>query len=153
MKKILASILVITVICCLCLTSCTSISRNEAEALLKDFFTALVAEDYETAASYMHPAANVDADSLRTTIETMEEQMMCDFSDGFELGSCTYLYASANFNTNGISGAYNALSMNHEVKIGTKSFILDSSVIGDTNGITVGGFRLGIRSSVSNEEV
>ncbi|MBQ7390418.1 MAG: hypothetical protein IJW02_04850 [Clostridia bacterium] len=153
MKRICTSILiVITLLSCLLLTSCTSVSSDDAEALINDFCSALAEDDYETAASYMHPICNLDANSLKSSIENMEKTLSIDFADGIELGDRTYWYKSANFNTNGIKGAYTALSMKHNISISGKDFVLETTVIGDKTGLMISTFRISANQSVNNNE-
>ena len=142
MKKLLTSFIVLALICCICLTSCTPISRNDAKAMLKDFFTAITEDDYETAVSHLHPINDLDADGLRDAIEKIEGQVLCDFSNGLELGSCISYYTSVNLNSNGISGLYTALALQHEIRIGNQDFRLESSFVNDGSGILISGFKL-----------
>lgn len=153
MKKLLTSLIVLAMICCICLTSCTPISRNDAEAMLKDFFTAITADDYETAVSYMHPINNLDADGLRDAIEKIEGQVLCDFSNGLELGSCISYYTSVNLNSNGISGLYTTLALQHEIRIGNQDVRLESSFVNDSDGLSISGFKIIATVSDLNNKV
>ena len=150
MKKLLTSVLALTLLCCICLTGCAPISRDDAEAMLKDFFTDIAEDDYEAAVSYMHPVNNLDADGLCDTVTDIESDAMCDFSNGLELGRCLSYYTSTNFNTNGISGLYTALTLKHEVRIGNQDFILESDFVNDGSGILISGFKLIVAVYESN---
>ena len=151
MKRICTSILlIVTLLLCLFLTGCTSVSTDEAEALITNFCSALTMADYETAASYMHTACNIDADGIKSATENMEKTLQFDFADGVELGERTYWYKSANFNTNGINGSYTALSLRHNISISGQSLVLETTVIGDKTGLSISLFKIYAGQSINN---
>lgn len=85
------SFLLLSVICVSLLSGCGSIKSSEAKATAEGFFTEIKKPDYDAAAAYFHPDANVNGDNLK---ELFEKQLKMDPSklestryDGFQTSS------------------------------------------------------------------
>ena len=69
------------------LVSCgNGIKGDEAKALINDFFSAIVAEDYEKAEGFLHPERPADLEAFLLNVEKEEN---VDFQAGIEIEKYT----------------------------------------------------------------
>ena len=89
MKRTFRNILLLT-LSCLCiifLVSCSGgIKGDEAKTFINDFFSAIVAEDYDKAEEFLHPERPADLESFLLGIENEED---IDFQSGIKIEKYT----------------------------------------------------------------
>ena len=94
MKFLIIKITVAVLLCVLVLslTLCNGGIRGEdAEKTVDDFFSAVAADDYDKAQTYLHPEVN---NSLKNFLQRIEYAYGIDFSQGLQINEYTGLYYS-----------------------------------------------------------
>ena len=140
MKRITAFAL-IAIICFASLTSCELLNKSsEADVLLKDFVSALVIEDYETASTLVHPDSEMTALLLEEMVNEIQEKLNIDIRKGVVYGACTQFYLNSNSSLNG--GAITTWEIGYEVEIDGRIVELQATVYEDSKGMGVLSFEL-----------
>lgn len=121
---------VITV-CCLfisCFASCKSgIDEKEAKEFVNDFFQAIVAEDYENAATFLHPERPADLEPFLLDVEREES---IDFQRGIKIEKYTSVSAASYDST--VNGSTCELTM--ETTVGEKNVKFTIEIVQNENG-------------------
>lgn len=142
MKKIVVLTLVL-IFCIAVLPSCTMIEKvGQADILLKNFISAFESGDYETAMTFVHPKANVTAESLENLVADIKEQHNVDVLSGITLKERTQLYTQSSLSFSG-EAVYNH-SIAYVIEIEGKTFELESVVYENSEGVGVAYFVIKI---------
>ncbi len=123
MKKAFKSLLLITIsLLCVCsLVSCEGgIKGDDAKAMIRDFFDAIVAEDYEKAEGLLHPDRPADLEAFFLEVEDDEE---LDFQSGIEIEK--YTGFSSAFYDSTVDGSTYELTMRTKVGEETVKFTIE----------------------------
>ena len=153
MKRLVIFALIFT-FCLTSLSSCTLVQdTQEAEALLKDFVSAIANKDFEKAMTYIHPASGITQTDLEEAITEFESNFNIDLSKGVEFQERTQLRTHSSSNVypkqtqTQIFLGYNAL-------IDGKTFDLEAVVCKNEGGFGILSFSLtmGIELSSSYAE-
>ena len=130
MKKIFINVLLV-IISCLCIISFAScdkgIKRDEAQALINEFFAAIVAEDYDKAEELLHPELSDDLESFLLDIEKDEN---LDFQAGITIERYTG-FSTALYDSN-VGGSTYELTM--RTKVGDDKVIFTIEIVKNENG-------------------
>lgn len=123
MKHLFKKLLAITIACLFVfsLSSCgNGIKGDEAKAFINDFFSAVVAEDYDKAEEFLHPDRPAD---LETFFLNIEKKETVDFQAGIVIekytGFSTSLYDST------VDGSRYELTMRTKVGDKTVDFTIE----------------------------
>lgn len=130
MKKAIftSTILVIFIVIMLLTTACSGgISGDEAKAHINSFLEAVEAEDYEQAATFLHPERPAD---LKAFFEQIESEADLDFSSGIEVEK--YTGFSSSYYDSTVDGSRYALDM--DVKVGTAEIEMEIEIVSNENG-------------------
>ena len=130
MKKLLRNILFfsLALLCAASLASCgNAIKKDEAKAVVNDFFNAIVAEDYKTAKGLLHPDRPAD---LETFFQNVEQREGVDFQSGIEIKKYTGFSSSVYDST--VGGSRYELTMRTTVGEDTVTFTVE--VVKNENG-------------------
>lgn len=141
MKKIVIFILILT----LCLTffsSCNIIEDTQkADALLKEFIGALGDRDFEKAASYVHPDANISETDLEDMVNKFESDFNLALSSDIEYTELTQMYT--HFSSTVIPKTQQTTyTIGYKVLIDERIFDLNAIVLNDLNGEGIMSFEL-----------
>lgn len=141
MKKIVIFILILT----LCLTffsSCNIIEDTQkADALLKEFIGALGDRDFEKAASYVHPDANISETDLEDMVNKFESDFNLALSSDIEYTELTQLYT--HFSSTAFpKSQQTTYTIGYKVLIDERIFDLNAIVLNDLNGEGIMSFEL-----------
>ncbi len=130
MKKIFKNLLLF-VLCMGCLFSFVScsggIKGDEAKAFIRDFFDAVVAEDYTQAETFLHPERPAD---LETFLQNIEEQENIDFQAGITIERYTGI--SASYYDSSVEGSTYELTM--RTKVGEETVKFTIEIVKNENG-------------------
>ena len=130
MKSLLRKTLLMA-IACLCAFSIIScgngIKGDEAKALMNDFFSAIVAEDYDKAESLLHPERPADLEAFLLNVEKDES---IDFQAGIEIERYTGFASSLYDST--VDGSTYELTM--RTKVGDKKVTFTIEIVKNENG-------------------
>ena len=136
-KHILSFIFLFSVIAiCFSLASCKGgIDRAEAKAFINDFFSCIENEDYEKAATFLHPSCNAD---LKSFFESIEEAKGIDFQSGISVEKYTAM--SYSFYDSRIGGSMYQLTM--IMKIGESSENITVAVVKNSDGYGISKLKI-----------
>ncbi len=130
MKRTFKNILLLT-LSCLCmifLVSCSGgIKGDEAKTFINDFFSAIVAEDYDKAEEFLHPERPADLESFLLGIENEED---IDFQSGIKIEK--YTGFSSAFYDSSVEGSTYGLTMRTKVGDDTVKFTIE--IVKNENG-------------------
>ena len=137
MKKIISAILLVCLIfSATALASCSlggdMVTRTEAEQAISNLLITLGRGEYETAATYMHPDANVSAEKLETLDKELKN-MKIDLSDGVKVKSVKSYYQT--FYSTDFNGS--AYELTFEAEIGDKTCTIKANTVRNANGFGV----------------
>ena len=116
MNRLFRNILLVSIACLFVFSfvSCgNGIKGDEAKAFIRDFFAAIVAEDYDKAEGFLHPDRPAD---LETFLLNVEKETNVDFQAGIEIEKYTGFSSSLYDST--VDGSTYALTM--RTKVGDK---------------------------------
>ena len=130
MKRIFKQLLIFT-LCLTCLFSFAScsggIKGDEAKAFIRDFFDAIVAEDYAQAETFLHPERPGDLEAFFLNIE---EEETIDFQAGITVERYTGI--SAAYYDSSVAGSTYELTM--RTKVGEKTVKFTIEIVKNENG-------------------
>ena len=152
-RKIFVSLGLIAVLLYSLLLSGCSVSMSAADALAKDFSAAVSADDFETAASLMHPSADIKAEDISKAVTDIESVFGIDFSDGVEFISTAGVFSRFNFNIFG-GGLTKQLNVDYKITISGTELTLSTIVIENSAGIGLTRFYVtGKAGTTQNGEI
>lgn len=130
MKKIIfrSTILLLSLVMMLLATGCSGgISGDDAKAHINSFLDAVEADDYEKAATFLHPDRPTD---LQVFFGNLESRENLDFSSGIAIER--YSGFSSSYYDSTVDGSRYALDM--EVKVGTEEIEMEIEIVSNDNG-------------------
>lgn len=128
--------LMLCFVCVASLVSCGGgIKGDEAKALINEFFAAITAEDYEKAASLLHPERPAD---LKTFFSGIEESEGVDFQAGIEIEK--YTGVSLSYYDSTVGGSTYELTM--RTRIGEKKVTFTVEVVKNDAGYGIYNLNL-----------
>lgn len=113
------------------------INRDDAKAKINSFFDAAQAEDYELAATYLHPDVKVD---LKSFFETLKTEKNVDFSYGVEI--IKYTGFSYSYYISTVDGSSYALDM--LVRVGDKKISMNIETVKNHKGYGIYNFQANV---------
>ena len=138
MSKLFRNVM-ISVAFCLCIFSLVScgmgINGGEAKEFIRDFFDAVVAEDYEKAEEFLHPDRPADLELFFLSIEEEED---LDFQEGIEIEKYTGFSSSLYDST--VGGSTYELTM--RAKVGERDVVFTIEIVQNDNGYGIYNFDL-----------
>lgn len=130
MKKTLKSILIF-LLCCswiFLFASCEKgIDRNEADLFVENFLSAVAAEDYESATTFLHPDRPAD---LETFFLNIEQKEGIDFGEGIEIEKRTGF--SSSYYDSTVGGSRYQPTM--RIKVGDHTAKIVIEIVKNENG-------------------
>ena len=141
MKRIIVFTLILTM-CLTFLSSCNPIEdAKNADALLKEFVDTLADRNFEKAATYVHPNANVTEADLEDMVNKFESDFNLVLSSNIEYTELTQLYT--NFSATAIpKSQQTTYTIGYKVLIGERIFDLNAIVVDDLTGKGIMSFEL-----------
>ncbi|MBQ3490660.1 MAG: hypothetical protein IJA86_08730 [Clostridia bacterium] len=125
-KNLLISMLCLG--CLLSLASCSGgIKGDEAKAFIRDFFDAVVAEDYSKAETFLHPERPADLEKFFLNIEDLEN---LDFQAGITIER--YTGVSVSYYDSTVDGSTYELTM--RTKVGEETVKFTIEIVKNENG-------------------
>ena len=136
MRKLFRNVL-LSLICCFCICSLVScgkgISGDEAKSYIRNFFDAIVAEDYAQAETFLHPDRPADIEAF---ILSIEEAKDLDFGDGIEIEKYTGFSSSLYDST--VGGSSYELTM--QTKVGENNVKIKIEIVKNEAGYGIYNF-------------
>ena len=139
-KRRLVSFLLVslTVLSLFLFSSCIPV--DSGKATVEEFYTALGNDDFEKAATFIHPVKNTDTEELRRSIATLEDMHDIDFSDGIEFLQTLGVNTSSFLNIP--KGVTKTLNLTYLISISKKEFTLYVEIVEDPDGYGITSFTL-----------
>ena len=130
MKKFLKT-LTVAIVCLSCVISLASckggIDTKNAKSFTEDFFSAIEAEDYETAKTFLHPERPADLEPFFTSIEKDEG---IDFQQGIEIDR--YVNFSYSYYDSTVDGSTSKPTI--RTKVGNTTVTFTIEIVQNDNG-------------------
>ncbi|MBQ7315403.1 MAG: hypothetical protein IJW83_05310 [Clostridia bacterium] len=139
MRYLWKKLCVVCLIVCLgigSLVSCTGgIDKDEAKQTIRDFFDAIVAEDYDGAEALLHPERPMD---LQGRLQVIENETGVDLQSGIEIKA--YTGVSSSYYNSTIGGSRYELTM--KLTVGTQTVMCTIEIVKNEQGYGIYSFDI-----------
>lgn len=126
------------------LSACSGgIQREEAQKYTEDFFAAVSEDDYEKAATLMHPDRGTSQELLQEFLEAIESDHDIDFSEGTVIEKYTG-FTSALYNSD-IGGA--SYTLTFQITIGASQWSGSTEVVRNDAGTGINNISVNPQNS------
>lgn len=115
----------------------SGINRDDAKARINSFFDAVQAENYDLAATYLHPDVEVD---LKNFFETLKTEKNINFNSGAEI--IKYTGFSYSYYISTVGGSSYTLDM--LVKVNDKEISMNIETVKNNKGYGIYNFQANV---------